>query len=120
MKRVAHKGVFAQRRAIVPNPAGSLSPGRLAKCGVRGYIGCMTNEERVLVNKYIDQVFHGQTVRQEPPICECGKMYGEKDLPDAPGVYFTDIEVFGKTFTLIEPVCPRCNRKIAARFSILN
>jgi hypothetical protein len=80
----------------------------------------MTNEERKLVTKHVGQVFHGQTVRQEPPICGCGKIYGEKELSDAPAVYFTDVEVFGKTFTLIEPVCPRCNRKIAARFNILN
>lgn len=80
----------------------------------------MTNEERELVTKHAGQVFHGQTIRQESSICECGKVYGEKDLGDAPGVFFTDVEVFGRTFTLIEPVCPRCNRKIAARFSILN
>ena len=86
----------------------------------RGYIGNMTNEERRLVTELGDQVFHGQTIRQEFPVCECGKVYNEKDLGEAPGVFFTDVEVFGKTFTLIEPVCPRCNRKIVARFSILN
>ncbi len=80
----------------------------------------MTNDERTLITKHVDQVFHGQTIRQELPICECGKTYGEKELVEAPAVFFTDVEVFGRTFTLIEPVCPRCNRKIAARFSILN
>ncbi len=80
----------------------------------------MTNEERKLVTKHGDTVFHGQTIRQETPICECGKVYPEKELPDAPAVFFTDVEVFGRTFTLIEPVCPRCNRKISARFDILN
>ena len=100
-------------------PASSPVP-FLAKKGLEGYIPSMTNEERKLVTEHVDQVFHGQTVRQELPICECGKMYGEKELPDAPAVFFTDVEVFGKTFTLIEPVCPRCNRKISARFNILN
>ena len=86
-----------------------------------GYIGNnMTNEEKMLVTKLGDQVFHGQTIRQEVPVCECGKVYNEKELGEAPAVFFTDVEVFGKTFTLIEPVCPRCNRKIVARFSILN
>jgi hypothetical protein len=80
----------------------------------------MTNKEKMLVTKHADQAFHGQTIRQQFPVCECGKMYDEKGLSDAPGVFFTDVEVFGKTFTLIEPVCPRCNRKIAASFSILN
>lgn len=80
----------------------------------------MTNEERKLVTKHVDTVFHGQTVRQEIPICDCGKVYLEKEIPDAPAVFFTDVEVFGRTFTLIEPVCPRCNRKISARFNVLN
>lgn len=80
----------------------------------------MTNRERTLLTKHADQVFHGQTIRQELPLCGCGKFYDEKELGDAPGVFFTDVEIFGKTFTLIEPVCPVCNRKIAARFTILN
>jgi len=80
----------------------------------------MTSEEKRLVTEFSDQVFHGQTIRQESPICECGKVYEEKDLGDAPGVFFTDVEIFGRTFTLIEPVCPRCNKKIAARFNVLN
>ncbi len=80
----------------------------------------MTSKEKLLVTKHADQVFHGQTVRQEFPVCECGKAFDEKGLTDAPAVFFTDIEVFGRTFTLIEPVCPRCNRKIPASFNILN
>lgn len=80
----------------------------------------MTDKEKILVTKYVDQAFHGQTIRQGFPVCECGKVYDEKGLSDAPAVFFTDVEVFGKTFTLIEPVCPRCNQKIAATFSILN
>ncbi len=53
-------------------------------------------------------------------MCACGKIFDEKALFDAPGVYFKEIEVFGKKFTLIEPVCPVCNRKIPASFNILN
>jgi hypothetical protein len=92
----------------------------LAKRDNQDYILSMTNKEKMLVTKHADQVFHGQTIRQQLLVCECGKMYDEKGLSDAPAVFFTDVEVFGKTFTLIEPVCPRCNRKIAASFSILN
>lgn len=80
----------------------------------------MTNKEKLLVTKHSDQAFHGQTIRQQVPTCSCGKTFDEKELFDAPGVFFTDIEVFGKTYTLIEPICPRCNQKIAASFSILN
>ena len=80
----------------------------------------MTNEEKKMVTRIGDTVFHGQTIRQELPLCDCGKLYSEKDIGEAPAVFFTDVEVFGKTFTLIEPVCPRCNRKISARYSILN
>jgi hypothetical protein len=80
----------------------------------------MTNEEERLLNKHSDEVFHGQTIRQVAPVCSCGKSFDEKGLINAPAVFFTDVEVFGKTYTLIEPVCPRCSRKISARFTILN
>jgi hypothetical protein len=84
------------------------------------YICVMTNQEKTKISLHAAQVFHGQTIRQELPLCDCGKFYDEKGLGDAPGVFFKDVEVFGKIFTLIEPVCPVCNRKIAARFSVLN
>jgi hypothetical protein len=80
----------------------------------------MTTDEKRLVTQHADQVFHGQTIRQIAPICSCGKSFDEKGLTDAPAVFFTDVEVFGRTFTLIEPVCPRCNQKISARFTVLN
>jgi hypothetical protein len=80
----------------------------------------MTTKEQELVSKYSDQAFHGHTVRQILPICDCGRAFDEKGISDAPAVYFTDVEVFGKTYKLIEPVCPRCNRKIPAQFSIMN
>ncbi len=84
------------------------------------YINFMTGKEKNLVSVYADKAFHGQTIRQEIPVCECGKIYSEKDLCDAPGVYFRDVDVFGKTFTLIEPICPVCKRRIPASFNILN
>lgn len=65
-------------------------------------------------------MFHGQTIRQEPPTCTCGKIYDERTLSEAPGVYFKEIDVFGKKFTLIEPVCPVCNKRIPAIFNVLN
>jgi hypothetical protein len=80
----------------------------------------MTREEKGLITKLSDKAFHGQTIRQENPICECGKVYSEKELSDAPGVFFREIDVFGKTFTLIEPMCPVCKRRIPASFHILN
>ncbi len=85
-----------------------------------GYIGSMTKHEEQLIAQHSAQVFHGQTVRQDYPVCACGKIFDEKTLNDAPGVYFKEIDVFGKKFTLIEPVCPVCNRKIPASFNILN
>jgi len=80
----------------------------------------MTREEKDLIQIHADRIFHGQTVRQQIPVCECGKMYNEKDLFEAPGVYFREINVFGKTFTLIEPICPVCKQRIPASFNILN
>jgi hypothetical protein len=80
----------------------------------------MTNEEKQLVIRYADQAFHGGTIRQVYPTCECGKMFNEKELYNAPGVFFKQIDIFGKTYTLIEPVCPICKQKIPASFNVLN
>jgi hypothetical protein len=84
------------------------------------YISFMTSEEKRLMGIYADQVFHGHTIRQDIPVCQCGKIYDEKELYNAPGVFFKEVDVFGKTFTLIEPMCPICKRKIPANFNILN
>ncbi|MEN6615843.1 MAG: hypothetical protein ABFD12_04750 [Syntrophorhabdus sp.] len=80
----------------------------------------MTTEEQQKVSEYVNQAFRGKTIRQEYPVCECGKVFNEKDLCDAPGVFFKSVDIFGKTFTLIEPICPICKRKIPASFNILN
>ena len=80
----------------------------------------MTGKEKNLVSEYADQAFHGQMVRQEIPVCECGREYNERDIYDAPGVFFRDVSVLGKTFTLIEPICPVCKQRIQGNFHILN
>jgi len=87
---------------------------------VNSYIYSMTRNEKNLVTAHSDTVFHGQTIRQELPACVCGKIYEEKDLCEAPAVFFREVDVFGKTFTLIEPLCPVCKRRIPASFNILN
>jgi hypothetical protein len=80
----------------------------------------MTAKERTLVTKYAGEAFRGTTIRQEEPSCECGKVYTERELCEAPGVFFRKVDVFGKTFTLIEPMCPKCKRRIPAHYHILN
>ncbi|MBA4418005.1 MAG: hypothetical protein C0392_08865 [Syntrophus sp. (in: bacteria)] len=80
----------------------------------------MTKEEKNLVTTYVDSVFKGSLIRQECPTCECGKIFSVKELPDAPGVFFREVDVFGKKYTLIEPMCPICKRKIEAHYHILN
>ncbi|MBP1746966.1 MAG: hypothetical protein H6Q54_1581, partial [Deltaproteobacteria bacterium] len=55
----------------------------------------MTRDERDLVTAHVDKVFHGQTIRQDLPVCECGKYYDEKELTEAPAVFFREINVFG-------------------------
>jgi hypothetical protein len=97
-------------------------------CAVQGVVkrAClpynkfMTREEKILVTAHMDQVFRGQTIRQTIPVCQCGKVYEEKELCDAPAVFFREVDVFGKTFTLIEPLCTVCKRRIQASFNILN
>ena len=51
------------------------------------YILFMTNEEKNLIDLYADQAFHGNFIRQEIPVCQCGKIYDEKELYNAPGVF---------------------------------
>ncbi len=80
----------------------------------------MTKEEKSLVTAYCDTVFKGSTIRQEYPACQCGKVYTEKEISEAPGVFFKEVLVFGKKFTLIEPMCPICKQKIEAHYHILN
>ncbi|HVN96900.1 MAG TPA: hypothetical protein VMT62_10750 [Syntrophorhabdaceae bacterium] len=80
----------------------------------------MTTAEKQKITICADQVFHGGTIRQEYPVCECGKIYTEKELYNAPGVFFRKIDIFGKTYTLIEPVCPICKQRIPASFNVLN
>jgi hypothetical protein len=80
----------------------------------------MTNEEKNHVSECLEEAFRGRTIRQEYPECQCGKTFTEKQLYDAPGVFFRDVEVFGKTITLIEPLCPICKRRILASYYVLN
>ena len=80
----------------------------------------MTRDEKHMITECADRVFRGNTVRQDYPICQCGKIFDEKELYDAPGVYFRTVDVFGKAYKLIEPVCPVCKQKIPASFNILN
>jgi len=84
------------------------------------YIIFMTRDEKIQITAHVDKVFRGQTIRQTVPVCECGKVYEEKELCEAPAVFFREVDVFGKTYTLIEPLCPVCKRRIQASFHILN
>ena len=80
----------------------------------------LSQEEKLMISQYTQDVFHGQTVRQQIPRCKCGREISEKELYEVPGVVFTKIEVFGKTYTLIEPICPVCAKKIPAVYYVLN
>jgi hypothetical protein len=80
----------------------------------------MTTRERELIRAYSEEAFRGRTIRQELPECECGRSFDEKQLSEAPAVFFRELEVFGKTYHLIEPVCPVCKKKVPASFHILN
>lgn len=80
----------------------------------------MTKEEKNMIDTYAEQAFHGNLFRQNFPTCECGKVYEEKELYEAPGVFFRTVDIFGKKFTMIEPICPICKMRIPGSFSILN
>lgn len=87
---------------------------------LRNYIIIVTEKEKEILSKYVKEAFHGSFVRQEAPTCSCGKVFTERDLYDAPGVYFRKVEVLGKTVTLIEPICPTCKKRVPTTYNILN
>ncbi|MBM4350059.1 MAG: hypothetical protein FJ106_09280 [Deltaproteobacteria bacterium] len=74
----------------------------------------LTPEEKLLIAIYSKEVFEGNFIRQEKPRC-CGN---EIDLYNTP-VNFKSIEVEEKEFTLIEPQCPRCGKRIKASAHIV-
>ncbi len=88
--------------------------------GVVFYIKYMTEKEKQLIDTYAEQAFHGRLFRQHFPVCDCGKVFDEKELYNAPGVFLRKVDVFGKTYTMIEPICPVCKKRIPGSYSILN
>lgn len=76
----------------------------------------LSPEEKLLIGVYSKEVFNGTFIRQKRPVC-CGR---EIDLFSVPSVRFVDVEVFGRKFTLIEPMCPVCGRWVVPSFGILN
>lgn len=74
-------------------------------------------EKILLVAVYSDVVFNGKVVRQEP--LQCCNMNIDP-VENAMWVFFREIVVGGKVITLLEPLCPVCGKRVAARYSILN
>ncbi len=72
-------------------------------------------EEKLLIAVFSEEVFKGNTIRQETPKC-CDKII---DLYRVP-VKFRDVAVGNRTFTLLEPRCPGCGRWVKPDYSILN
>jgi len=72
-------------------------------------------EEKLLIAIYSREVFEGNTIRQERPRC-CGKL---TDLYNT-DVSFKDVELNGKIYTLIEPICPICKQRVKATFHIIH
>jgi hypothetical protein len=57
----------------------------------------------------------GKTFRQERPVC-CGNII---DLFKA-HVTFRDVTISGKSYTVLEPYCPSCGRKVQANYHTLS
>lgn len=78
------------------------------------------NEEYISEKKFLlaihgTEVFEGSVIRQERPYC-CG---AEIDLLEAK-LTFPEVRVQNRTFTLVEPYCPHCGRRVRALFQVLN
>jgi hypothetical protein len=77
-------------------------------------------EDLFLIAAFSDSNFEGKgkfgkMFRQERPAC-CGNVI---DLFQA-HVTFRDVTNSGKTFTVLEPYCPSCSRKVEAKYQILS
>lgn len=73
-------------------------------------------EKILLVTVYSEIVFKGNIVRQEPLRC-CNMSIDL--IANAMQVYFREIVVGGKSFILLEPLCPACGKRITAQYSII-
>jgi hypothetical protein len=74
-------------------------------------------EKILLVAVFSDIVFKGNVVRQETPKC-CDMTIDL--IANALRVKFREIVVGGKVFSLLEPMCPVCGKRIPAKYSIIN
>jgi len=72
-------------------------------------------EEILLTAVYAEEVFRGTVIRQERPWC-CGR---EVDLYRT-SVAFRDLQVGSRFFTLLEPICPQCGRRVRAIWAVVN
>jgi len=72
-------------------------------------------EEILLTALYAEEVFRGTVIRQEPPWC-CGRQI---DLCRT-SVAFRDLQVGERSFSLLEPICPRCGRRVRAIWVVVN
>lgn len=72
-------------------------------------------EEKLLIMVYSKEVFEGNLIRQDRPRC-CGKGINLFETK----VSFKDIELGGKGYTLLEPICPVCGHKAEATYSLIH
>jgi hypothetical protein len=77
-------------------------------------------EELFLIAAFAESNFDGKgklgkTFRQERPVC-CGMVI---DLFQA-HVTFRDVPISGKSYTVLEPYCQSCGRKVKAKYQIFS
>jgi rRNA maturation protein Nop10 len=72
-------------------------------------------EEKLIIAVHAAENFKGMTLRQVRPRC-CGR---EIDVFDA-RVNFRDILVGEKRYTLLEPNCPSCGKRVRGQWTILS
>jgi hypothetical protein len=72
-------------------------------------------EEKLLIMVYSKEVFEGNLIRQDRPRC-CGEDINLFETK----VSFKDIELGGKGYTLLEPICPVCGRRIEAAYHLIH
>jgi hypothetical protein len=74
-----------------------------------------TPEEKLIIAVHAEENFKGRALRQVRPRC-CGR---EIDVFEAT-VHFRDIVVGGRIYTLLEPNCPTCSKRVRGQWTILS
>jgi hypothetical protein len=75
----------------------------------------LTPDDKLIIAMHAVENFKGRLFRQVRPRC-CGR---EIDI-FATKVFFQDVLVGERLYTLLEPICPNCGSRVKGQWTILS